>query len=772
MYLIRLLIIFLALVQFTSSIENSSASSSPFIVPSVSTTTIKPKTTSSFSRHLNKLLTPFKKLFSSKPKLTTQQNQTSPANSTDLQLDDLNNQTFKQTFNKDSVDQLLLNATFDETNQTNAVNTSDINDLNVSDSIDFNLTEEINLKEATNSIVDPVKVDEDKNKIDSFKHEEEIVTNSIHLVSTSTMTYRPINVQATTTSIPIETTTNLVYRKKSQSLKEDETKICFEIEELNIRKCYIQVPNSGNFLQSRNYCETHFQHGRLITMNTAEEENFLIINSVYYFWTSFQVKLGLTLDLVPKIAAIKPAYKQSNNSIELIKKFDFNQNLVINPNDKISLTENDKIVSYPTNDEDEYEPDDIRLDHQGKDQLIVLVPKLYCLEASLSFENGKPLYKWIVKDCNHESSSSVCELSEQLVEEDTDSTLLSENKSEELNDREIRIEKKSEEKEDMSKFVDESVNKLVNQFLYEKSNKTGNDKPLLNRQFVTESDDDTLTESSDDEHFKAILPDILKDLAQSTTPVLVDTKTEKTEQTSQNSVNSLTTTELTKPIELITSTFASSTVNSTFSSSTTEHSTLATTTLNYGNETDRTAINSTDQSTDNPITTTLRTTDTDCKTEKNPLVYQFVFAVNIAFNSFCSLVANLFKKNALDDDQMKHTKLVFLSALILLLILLLTIILLIIILVFRFLIRRFRTKRRLLLEELSEKKFSSVLDKKFDDFYYNVPHHQSRTCRNIYVSDYKVGLESNLLNNNNFITRKNEISSADKYQSIPKEYFY
>ena len=139
-----------------------------------------------------------------------------------------------------------------------------------------------------------------------------------------------------------------------------------------------------------------------------------------------------------------------------------------------------------------------------------------------------------------------------------------------------------------------------------------------------------------------------------------------------------------------------------------------------------------------------------------------MFAVNIAFNSFCSLVANLFSRDGLDDKQLKQSKLIFLSAIILLLLLLLTTVLLIVLVTCRYAVKLLRRKRKLLLDTLSEQRYLKkeelkvAIDKKFDDdsCYYNIPHN-----RNIYVSNPES--RQYLLPNN-----------TEKYKSIPKEYFY
>ena len=146
-----------------------------------------------------------------------------------------------------------------------------------------------------------------------------------------------------------------------------------------------------------------------------------------------------------------------------------------------------------------------------------------------------------------------------------------------------------------------------------------------------------------------------------------------------------------------------------------------------------------------------------CDNEKNPLVYQFAFAFNIAFKSFCSLVANifndLFRRKVIDEWDIKQVAKVFIASIVIILVF--GVIVMAVYLMCRFLFRMTR-KRKLLLDELSEqrnkKDFTSVvIDKKYDSAYYNMAHN-----RNIYVSNPQ-------------LVKKID---TEKYKSIPKEYFY
>ena len=743
MHLIKFLIFFFYFVQFISSItSNDNKLSTDTIL-----TTSKPKT--SFTRHFTKLFTPFKKLFSSKSKVNNQLNLTDQTNQTDKQLA------------SESVDQLILNnlTAINEYNQTNSSTLIDFTDL-----IDFNLTEEIK-----NNLTNKDEIahfnsikDENANKLDSgLKSTLEKLTNEISKnklaneiskdVVTSTLKYTTYELS---TSPTYETTTT-IYRKRAQKLKEDEIKICFEIDELNLRKCYIQIPSTSNFVHSRNYCETHFSKGRLITINTIDEQSFLILNSIYYFWTAFKVRLGLTninSNVKPYITAIKPIYKQTNNSIELIKHFNFNQNLIVNQNELNDLISDNKWTTYPTNDDDVYDTDDIRLEESIDKPIFVLVPKLYCLEASLNFEDGQPLYKWVLKDCDQETSSSVCELSELIVEEEevdhAESISESSNKP--------AMIKKSPNESNNNEFVNESVNKLVNQFLSAPSNsdKTTGSRSLANP-IATESNDEFVTESSEDEYFKEVLTELLnQDRLHASSKIPTNTQVTKDDL---STIDLLTTTLPSKSDE------STSYPTTTTILPTTKQQSIETSTLlsNLDIITDKIK----DETTLHNLIVIKSNSNSNCTVnEQNPLVYQLMFAINIAFNSFCSLIVNLFSKESLDENQLKNTKIVFLSAIILLLLLLLATVLLIVLVACRFAAKLLRRKRsRLLLDQLSEqrykkKDFNVVIDKKYDsDCYYNIPHN-----RNIYVSNpsqREVDCKNLLINN-------------EKYKSIPKEYFY
>lgn len=780
MYLIRLLIIFFIFVQFTSSISSSTQSSVTSINTSAtnksSTETIKPKT--SFTRHLTKIFSPLKKLFSPKSKTTTPlpliEDNLNQTNSIDKQL------------SNESIDQ--LNLTNNETNQTSLSN-DNFELIGLFDSIDFNLTDETSSRKLDNSsTTDVILINfenhkNDENRTEDVSNEEinldtnnqqvskdtssttqsttqlttqlttQFINFEISSTSSKTITVSPF----TSTTQPPETTTNPFHRKRVQKLKEDEIKICFEIEELNLRKCYIQIPNTSNFVHSRNYCETHFSKGKLITINSVDEQTFLILNSVYYFWTALKVKLGLTANQTPLIAAIRPVYKQSNISLDLIKQFNFNQNLVISQAELKNLVGDEKLASYQTNDDDAYEEDDVRLEESAETPIYVVVPKTYCLEASLSFEDGHPLYKWVVKDCDQETSSAVCELSEQLLDEEEENESKNDEKSnkpfqesktnddsDEDGSEDAKLNKNSKSNDE---FVDSHVNKLVNDFLKESSlNSLKTNRPRI----ATEPPNiEIKTESSEDEHFKAILNDLLREDETTTAQTLFTTQQILTTTLSPiaESATTIHSTTL-QSINYPTTTSQSIEQKSTQTISSFENIELITNESNRTNQ----ILNT------NSVTKSTNSTSKCTPNEQNPLIYQFMFALNIAFNSFCALISNLFSKDGLNENQLKHSKLIFLSAIILLLLLLLTIVLLLILITCRYATKILRRKRRLLLDQLSKQRYKkdqfnvSIEDKYDNNFYYNIPHN-----RNVYVTENK----NFLLDNNN-----------ERYTCIPKDYFY
>ena len=584
-----------------------------------------------------------------------------------------------------------------------------------------------------------------------FTSHEMITVSNAHETSTHEMSTQETNTY--------ETTTNSLYKKRPQKLQEDEMKICLEIDELNVRKCYIQIPNVSNFVHSRNYCETHFAKGKLITINSPDEQQFLILNSVYYFWTAFKVRLGLTSSLTPYIAAIRPVYKQSNASVGLIEKFKFNQNLVVSETELKEMISDSRVSTYPTNDDDSYEEDDIRLEET--EPIFVLVPKVYCLEASLNFENGQPLFKWVAKDCDQETSSSVCELSEPLEEEE-DAEPVSEQPTKPESGGKSEATERPTNKLDpqQNELVNEQVNQLISQFLSGSSNKTKSARP----QVVTEPTNiEFRTESAEDERFREILSDLLKEVESSTHTTTIETlsstqilsTTLPPESTTESTSVPSTTPLILSTTEQSSTELSSTELSMTEQSSTkqpAEQSTMETTTGLVTVKSDEKAN----------ITVAHRPTNSTANctaAEQNPLIYQLMFAVNIAFNSFCSLVSNLVSRETLNEKELKHSKLIFLSAIILLLLLLLITVLLIVLVTCRYAMKALRRKRRLLLDTLSEQKykkeeFNVAIDKKYDDCYYNIPHN-----RNIYVSNPES--RQYLLPNNN-----------EKYKSIPKEYFY
>lgn len=182
--------------------------------------------------------------------------------------------------------------------------------------------------------------------------------------------------------------------------------LCFNDTLANRTKCYLQVPLSKTFDEARQYCENQLTNGRLITIQSPEEAQFLLNHFLFYFWTATKLKLSVRNDGEYGVRAIRPTYPATHsNDFERMRLIDYNHRLRvegINQFDLVQLT--DEWHSFVHDEQDE-----LALGDAFEQQRYLVRGRFYCSEVILAFEGGQPIFVWQPKSCLFTARTFICE---------------------------------------------------------------------------------------------------------------------------------------------------------------------------------------------------------------------------------------------------------------------------------------------------------------------------------------------------------------------------